>query len=293
MAGLRGWNLTCYTFAGAAIGAISSGVGTAVSSAVSISSSGFISSAVSAAAGGFAGGFVAGTYMTGLNNIIYGQNNNAFISGLKAGTTAAATAFVIGGITGGIYVKNHDGNFWTGKGMIFESTAPVGLTPQNVKIGEGMKYTTEYATSIADKTYGKLSYVESITTNEVPLGKGYTLNNGCIINKSGEMVNGLTKYLGKGMSKVYLGKSAFTGIYQLQLSIGHEYIHATQNYMFAINVLKNINLKIGNVPMKEIAAYNWESTMGVSNGYDIWTGRLGAFSWSRQPYYNWLLNANF
>ncbi|NPA36421.1 MAG: hypothetical protein GXO47_06195 [Chlorobi bacterium] len=58
-------------------------------------------------------------------------------------------------------------------------------------------------------------------------------------------------------------------------------------------VIKNINATNKGYPMAEIAAHNWESTMGVSNGFGAWTGRLGVWSWSRQPYYNWLLNANF
>ena len=210
--------------------------------------------------------------------------------------TAAGLSAIPGlvkGIAGGIDAIKHGGDFWTGKGSIFGSPATEGLIPENVKVGEGMEYTTKYANGVADDTYGKLSYVERTATNEVPVGEGYTLNNGCIINKNGGMANGLTKYLGKGHSEVYLGKSAFTSVKQLKLTIGHEYIHATQNYMYGAKVLENINRMAGNVPMVEVAAYNWESTMGVSNGYNIWDGKLGVFSWNRQPYYNWLLNVKF
>ncbi len=299
------WDGLGYFGIGAVAGAVGAGVGAGISSAMAggsfgagfagsstamTASSSFVSGAAIGGGAGFSGG-----YTTGFGNALVGGENlgNAFGTGLKAGLIGGVSGGLIGGAVGGITASKHGGDFWSGKGAIYESAAPVGLTPENVKVGEGMEYTTEYATGVADGTYGKPNFVERIVTNKVPVGEGYTLKNGCIINKNGGMANGLTKYLGKGISEVYLGKSAFTSVTQLKLTIGHEYIHATQNYMAFKKVIKNVNATYRGYPMAEIAAHNWVSTMGVKNGFGAWTGRLGAWSWSRKPYYNWLLNANF
>ncbi len=273
---------------GGAAGAAGYGAGQLVARAVG--TIGFAGGAMTGAAGGFAGGFVGGAGNAWAGGASFGQGLG---QGLIGGGFGAVTGGLIGGISGGITATKHGGDFWSGEGAIFESPAAAGLTPENVKVGEGMKYTTKYANGVADDTYGKLSYVERIATNEVPVGDGYTLNNGCIINKKGDMTNGLTRYLGKGNSEVYLGKSAFTSVNQLKLTIGHEYIHATQNYMAFKKVINDVNATYRGYPMAEIAAHNWESTMGGSNGFGAWTGKLGAWSWSRQPYYNWLLNKKF
>jgi hypothetical protein len=107
------------------------------------------------------------------------------------------------------------------------------------------------------------------------------------------MVNGITEYLGKGKSDVFLSKSAFRSINQLKITIGHEYIHATQNYMAHKKIIKNINETYRNYSMAEIAAHNWAYSMGVSNEFGVWTGRLGVWSWKKSPYYDWLLNVKF
>ena len=273
---------------GALAGAAGYGAGQLVAGAVG--TIGFTGGALTGAAGGFAGGFVGGAGNAWASGASFGQGLG---QGLIGGGFGAVAGGLIGGISGGVTATRHGGKFWSGEGAIFESPAAVGLTPENVKVGEGMEYTTKYANSVADDTYGKLSYVERIATNEVPVGEDYTLNNGCIINKHGRMANGLTRYLGKGNSEVYLGKSAFTSVGQLKITIGHEYIHATQNYMAFKKVIANVNETYSGYPMAEIAAHNWESTMGVSNSFGEWTGKLRAWSWSRQPYYNWLLNAKF
>lgn len=105
------------------------------------------------------------------------------------------------------------------------------------------------------------------------------------------IINGLTEYLGKGNSQVYLSKSAFTSISNLKITIGHEYIHATHNMMLSKGKITN---KIRFHEMTEISAYNWEThMMRVKNGYSSWTGHLGEFSWDRVPYFNWLMKAKF
>ncbi len=45
------------------------------------------------------------------------------------------------------------------------------------------------------------------------------------------------------------------------------------------NKIRNVDATYGGVLMTEIAAYNWEANMGVQNGYGIWDGKLGVFSW--------------
>ncbi|NPA36420.1 MAG: hypothetical protein GXO47_06190 [Chlorobi bacterium] len=193
------------------IGALSGAAGFDAGQLVSgaVGTIGFAGGAMTGASGGFAGGFVGGAGNAWAGGASFGKGLG---QGLFGGGIGAITGGLIGGISGGITAIKHSGKFWSGKGAIFESPATTGLTPENIKVGEGMEYTSEYANGVADDTNGKLSYVERIATNEVPSGEGYTLKNGCIINKDGGMANGLTKYLGKGNSEVYLGKSAFTSV---------------------------------------------------------------------------------
>ncbi len=249
---------------------------------------GFGSGAFIGAAGGFAGGFV-----NGAGNAW--ASNSSFADGIYAvfvsGGIGAATSGIIGGVSNGIAACRHGGNFWSGRGATYESLATEGLSPNNVKVGNDLEYTNSFANDVANSTYGNVEYVSSLQVNAVP--HGYSLNNGCIINnKTNSMANGVTEYIGKGKSVVYLGKSAFINLRQLQLTIGHEYIHATQNFMMYKKIL-TIDERRNGYLMAEIAAHNWECVMGNKNEFGVWTGKLGNWSWRRRPYYNWLLNATF
>lgn len=290
--GYSGWQSLFYAGGQTAIAGASMVAGAGVGALVSgtFGTLGFTAGALSGAAGGLAGGFIGSAGNAWINGASFGQG---LAQGLIGGAYGIVTGGLIGGISAGISAVKYNGDFWSGRGAILESPAASGLNPENVKVGDGMEYTTDYANRVADNTYGELNYA-SLTTNEVPEGRGFTLKNGCIIGKDGSMTNGLTIYIGSGNSKVFLGKSAFTNYNQLRLTIGHEYIHATQNFMRSIGALtNNINEMVGNVKMAEIAAYNWESTMGVANGYGGWTGYLRGWSWRRLPYYNWLIHAKF
>ena len=275
---------------GALSGAVGLGAGQLVAGAVG--TVGFVGGALTGASGGFAGGFVGGSVNAWVNG-------NSFINGLKQGLTGgsfgAITGGLIGGISGGISAIKHGGDFWSGKGSIFESPAASGLKPEYVKVGEGMEYSTDYAQQIADETYGKLDYVNRIVTNEIPnpTGSDYSMTNGCIIDKNGRMLDGLTEYLGRGKSNVYLSKSAFVSTRHLKITIGHEYIHATHNFMSSKGILK-ARASYKGMPWTEISAHNWESHMwGVNNGFNVYDGLLGKYSWSRPVYFNWLLNAKY
>ncbi len=246
---------------------------------------GFGSGAFIGAAGGFAGGFVNGAGNAWASNSSFADG---IYAGFVSGGIGAVTYGVICGVSYGIAACCHGRNFWTGYGVIHESLASPDLSPNDVRVGAGLEYTNEFANDVAYYSYGNVEYVASLQVNDVP--HGYSLENGCIINSEGRIANGVTIYVGKGKSAVYLGKSAFTSLRQLQLTIGHEYIHATQNYMLVNGILHKGEEDI----MAEVAAYNWESSMGVKNGYEIWTQYdLGAWSWRRRPYYNWLSNAKF
>ncbi len=288
-------NLGDALFAGG-IGALSGAAGFGAGQMVAgvAGNIGFAAGAVTGASGGFAGGFVGGAANAWANGAGF---LDGLTQGFIGGAIGAGIGGLSGGIAGGIRARNHGGNFFTGEGAIFKSYADPNLSPENVKVGESMKYSTDYASDIAKKTYGELEYVKKLAVNEIPVGKNVgetlTLKNGCIIDSNGDMVNGLTRYMGGGNSEVYLGKSAFTSKMQLKLTIGHEYIHATHNYMYSIGKIKNINAKYGGLRMTEYSAYNWEANMGVNNGYKIWNGSLGEFSWKRKIYFNWLINAKF
>ncbi len=158
-----------------------------------------------------------------------------------------------------------------------------------------MKYTSEYAQTIADETYGKLDYVNRFAANEIPnpTGSDYSMTNGCIIGRDGRMLDGLTEYLGRGRSTVYLSKSAFVNVPHLKMTMGHEYIHATHNFMSSKGVLK-AGAKHNGTLWTEISARHWENhAWGVQNGYGIYERQLGTFNWWRKDYFGWLINVKY
>jgi len=263
--GLRSWDLTYYTIASAAIGAISSGVGTAASSAISISASGFASGAVSGAVGGFAGGFIAGTYMTGLNNVMYGQNNNAFVAGLKAGAIGAVGGFIIGGVSGGIYAKSHGRDFWTGKGTIeyFDVTGKTNYK-ESLRIAESYNksdaqiYDTEFTKEFVSDTWGIKEGdfgIEKITTKA---GKniGYS-QNGLFAKPDGSVAAGYRINTGLGKSAIHISRWATKDIVHLEATAGHEIIHAIHHSM----------ISFVNQRYSESVAYHYSASVYFKNGY--------------------------
>ena len=151
----------------------------------------------------------------------------------------------------------------------------------------------DFAKKVADETYTKLDYVKEMNTNKVPSKGGYTIKNGSILDAKGRIIDGLTESLGKGNSAVYLSKSTFVSMDQLKMTIGHEYIHATHNFMASRGIL-NANAKHEGILWTEISAHHWENHVwGVQNGYGIYERQLGRFHWWRKDYFGWLLNAKY
>lgn len=60
----------------------------------------------------------------------------------------------------------------------------------------------------------------------------YSKSGDTFLNRNGEKVDGVTRYLGSGNRKsdVYLAKNAFQSKDALYLVMGHEYIHVNLNY---------------------------------------------------------------
>lgn len=119
----------------------------------------------------------------------------------------------------------------------------------------------------------------------MPSKGGYHFKGDVLYNSKGQITNGVTEYIGGGKSNVFLSPTAFSSKKQLFLSMGHEYIHVTQNA-----TLKAVQLQktYRNFRLSEIAAYNWESTLGHNMAYGPWSRFLGAFQWRNNPNYNWL-----
>lgn len=132
---------------------------------------------------------------------------------------------MIGGISGGIQALKHDGNFWNGKGATFDALA----LPGDHQVGEGMEYTNEYAQKFSDDYYGKKIKGLNKLHADGSLPPGYKVNANGVINKDGQYVRGITRYIGKGKSNVYLVKAAFTSKEQLYFTMGHEYMHVAYN----------------------------------------------------------------
>jgi hypothetical protein len=264
-AGLRGWDLTYYTIASAGIGAISGGIGGAVSSSISIGSSGFLASGITSAAGGFTGGFVAGAGTTALNNTLFGQSNNILTAGLKTGAIAAGSAFVLGGISGGIYAKEHDGDFWTGVGTTeyFDVTGKTNYK-ESLRMAESYNksdeqfYNTEFTKDFVSDTWGIKEGdfgIEKITTKA---GEkiGYT-QNGLFVKPDGSVAAGYRINTGLGKSAIYISKWATKDIVHLEAIAGHEIIHAIHHSM----------ISFVNQRYSEAVAYRYSASVYFKNGY--------------------------
>lgn len=288
-----GWGLAGDMFKGAltggAAGAAGAWAGGAVSGALNFG--GFFGGAVSGGAGGGLSGFIGGSgnawLLQGAN---FGQGLSA---GLIGGGIGLASGALLGGLSNGIHASRNHGDFWTGKGTILASYGDPKLRPEDVKVGKDVEFSSDFAKKVADETYTKLDYVKDMNTNKVPSKGGYTIKNGSILDAKGRIIDGLTESLGKGNSAVYLSKSTFVSMDQLKMTIGHEYIHATHNFMASRGIL-NANAKHEGILWTEISAHHWENHVwGVQNGYGIYERQLGRFHWWRKDYFGWLLNAKY
>ncbi len=100
---------------GAAAGAL--GAATCGAAAGVFGTVGFAGASLTGAAGGFASGFTAGAGNAWMQGSNFGQG---LWAGVKSGGKGAAMGGLTSGVMGGITAVRHGGNFWTGKGAIFE-----------------------------------------------------------------------------------------------------------------------------------------------------------------------------
>lgn len=172
---------------------------------------------------------------------------------------------------------------------------PDGFDPYNVKLGEGMVFSEDFAKAVARETFGELPWVRNIYVNKDNPALNLTMINGCLIHKNRTFINGDTIRIGNGEeSDVYLSRTAFTSLKQLKVTIGHEFIHCTQNYMYSSGFFKEGEFNeyySNNFPLAELAAYNWEAHVGMNTDYLPFDNVLKKFDWRNKHYYNWLLNA--
>ncbi|MBR6278748.1 MAG: hypothetical protein IKR41_08335 [Bacteroidales bacterium] len=212
-------------------------------------------------------------------------------SDVLSATLIGATIGLLGGITIDYFSSSHASN--KELPLITDD-----FDPYNVKIGNGMEFSESFAVKIAEKYFGKLPWVRNIYINKDNPKVGLTMVNGCLIYNRKKYINGDTIMLNGGFeSDVYLSRTAFTSMNQLKLTIGHEFIHCTQNYMYFSGVLslKDMNAVYpgSKFPMAELAAYNWEANMGFNDKYLRFNNELGKFDWRNKIYYSWLNNVQF
>ena len=270
---------------------------------------GWFKGAVVGAIGGAIGGAGAGIVSV-WSNVAYGAAAGAFTGGLNAAVYGGDIGkdMLTGGAVGGFMGFVRGMQIREAKNTVHASYADESVDASNVKVSKDLNYNTATAHKVADDTYGSLDYVTDIRTTEPlhpkAIEQGFYKKGDLIYSKNGKLVNGLCVPLNEGNSSVHIGKSAFTSLRQLKITIGHEYIHATQNLKVEFGVLtqKQLNQvkkwklvgggKLYQQSMSEIAAHNWEASMGVSNGYGYFNNKLGDLSWDVPTYYDWLKNAN-
>ena len=116
--GATGMDMIGYIVGGAAIGGLASFAGGATGSALgSIANSGFLGGALASGSSAAASCFVSGTGFSLLNGDTFPQ---ALRNGLISSGIGFAAGGMIGGLTSGVSSVIHRGNFWTGKGMVFD-----------------------------------------------------------------------------------------------------------------------------------------------------------------------------
>jgi RHS repeat-associated protein len=201
-AGLTGSDLAFYTMANAFIGGISGGIGASVGAGVSASLSfgGFAGGFVAGAAGGAAGGFVAGTYSTGLNNTMFGTNDNILLGGLKGAGIGALAGGIIGGTVAGIDAVRSDASFWNGR--ISESggyNGPGRFLDEEITAGAKPTETGEISTLPSNDDYGKYGMTRSYSNGDAKPHFGVDYG-----GKVGDNVNAM--YDGQ-VTRVGLGKA--------------------------------------------------------------------------------------
>ncbi|HEX4887224.1 MAG TPA: RHS repeat-associated core domain-containing protein [Luteibaculaceae bacterium] len=245
-----------YFGVGALAGALGAGTGAGFlgTSAAFTETNSFSSGAVIRASRGFTSGFG--------NSIIQGnQFKKALGDGVKAGAMGDLGCGLIGGLSGGIDAKIHDGKFWNGDGFttnikVSSSSGLDELLPGEV----APEYSNEYAEQFWVNHLPNRNGLGVLKADgSKPNNPNYKLIGDKVFFK-GEEVGASTVYNIKSRSSdVFLYKSSFTTSRKLYLAMGHEYIHVQHN---AANLF--------NTGYSENAAYTWSNKQ--SEWFGQWTG---------------------
>ncbi len=261
----NGWDYVTYGLIGAASGAAGGAVGGALSGVAS----GFAGGAISGAAGGAAGGFISGTG----NSWVSGAGfEDGLMAGLESAGMGALAGGVVGGLAGGISAYRNGGDFWTGKGAVYDEIA-TNVTGDQIEIGEGMEYSNKYVREFSDDYYGKdVKGVQEIYADgSIP--EGYSIKGDQVLNKDNLTVRASSVDLGNGKVKVLFYKASFTSKEQLYLTMGHEYLHAAYT-----------NAGLFNSNSEHASIYKWQAYQAK-----LWNYKSGYYAKmynQYKPYYN-------
>ena len=266
----------------AGVGAFSGGLGGAAGYGAGVAASAWLGGGLGAgcgvpvgAASGFSGGFVGTSSAAWIQGASFYQG---LWSGIKSGFVGELLGAFMGGLEAGYYAKQHGGNFWTGKGAVFDQ-----MSTYTIK-GEPVNYSTEDALAFSDEYFGEDidGLNELYADGSLPNVKKYKY----LYNTKGEVIkykvlkngslqklgktNGTTIYLGKSKSNVYLYQTAFASKEQLYLTMGHEYLHVGFN---ADKHLGNPYLE-STQKAQDASCYQWEIKVARAWGHDTYANHL-------------------
>ena len=235
------------------IGAVASAIGFGAGQAISAglgTSAGFINGAIAGGGAGAAGGAVLGSG----NALVGGQNSSGIMdAGWRGALTGAATGGLIGGISGGIYAARRGGDFWNAKGMTQAMPASIQMEGTSGSVDYSNQFAQEFSSRFLKAPNGLRSLYAD---GSVP--SGWTLQSDVAMDAKGEVAQGVTEYMGKGLSDVFLFPRAFTSHEQLYLVMQHEYMHVG----FYANGLMSYN-------KQEAGAREWMLAQGKAWGYKV------------------------
>jgi RHS repeat-associated protein len=236
---------------GAAAGAAGGLAGAGVA-AIMPAATGFLTGATAGLASGFSSGFVTGAGNSWMGG---GSFRAGMMSGLGSGGMGALSGGLTGGLIGGLNSIGMGGNFFTGKGasLVVDNIA-TNQTPQasGPVLGKGMTYSNEYAASFSDINFPGQKKPTNLYADGTLLD-GYTTTNGYVYNSKGGMVNGSTQWLLDSKEiNMYLYRTAFTSPEQLQLTMGHEYVHVN---LFAAGINADTDILLES---HELTARSWQ-----------------------------------
>ena len=253
--GATGMEMVGYMLGGAAIGGLAGLAGGATSSALAfISSSGFWGGALAGGASSAASCFVSGTGFSLLNGDTFPQ---ALRNGLISSGIGFAAGGMIGGLTSGVSSVIHRGNFWTGKGMVFDYVE----SPDVIGVQDGIEYSQKNVETFSQKHFGdRPDWISLRADGSLP--DDYYRSNGHVYNPNNEPVYGSCQKTGFRSYTTYIFESACSSKQQLYLTLGHEYYHA---YLWQIGIPKsNHHSIISEWQLRQVLEWNYKIETNLS-----------------------------